>query len=268
LLFLYIFYNLQLNFIIQIKLTMNKLFTAILLISVLLISGCYLTKKSESYYGINTANTKNVLFIIDISGSMEGKAETDAQGKVISKTTEVVGNKVADKIGGLGGQVVKKATTNQLTKLGKAKKELIPTIRGLSEGTKFNIIIFEDKVKVWGTKLFEANSTNKGLALAYLEKLESGGGTNIYESVEKAFQIAGPGAKDGTTAMVVETIFLLSDGEPTSGAITNTTEICEKIRSWNPKNRVIIHTIGLGEDCDKEFMKKIASENGGTFIDK
>lgn len=68
--------------------------------------------------------------------------------------------------------------------------------------------------------------------------------------------------------MGVETIFLFSDGAPTSGKIRNTDKIVSKTSEWKSAKRVKIHTIGLGEDCDKDFMKKLAAENGGQFIDK
>ena len=227
-----------------------------LFVSVILTS-CYMVKKSESYYGIETGASKKVVYVLDISGSMEGKAETDLQGNIISTAGSKVGNAVGNKVGGTVGNIISKQTNNQLTKLGKAKKELMPSIRGLSEDTYFTIIVFENSVKKLNKQLVQANATNKNLAIAYLEKLSSGGGTNISDALEESF-----GFQD------VETIFLLSDGEPTAGKITNPDGIVSKAKEWNSSQKVIIHTIGLGEDCDKEFMKKLANENGGQFIDK
>lgn len=225
-------------------------------------------KKSDDYYGVNVGSSKSVVFLVDISGSMEGKAEVDAQGKVISKTTQKVTNKIADKVGGVGGNFIRKQTNNNLTKLGKAKKELIPAIRGLNETTQFNIIIFENDVKTWRKELVLASQANKNLAIAYINKLESGGGTNIYGSLDKAFKYAGSNVSKQSGSTNVETIFLLSDGSPSAGSITNTDKLCQKTKQWNPYNVVTINTIGLGEDCDKTFMEKLAKENNGVFIDK
>jgi len=222
-----------------------------------LVSGCYLTKKSTSYYGIDTSKSKHIIYIVDISGSMEGKAETDLQGNVIAKASSAVGNKVGNAVGGTVGNIISKQTNNQLTKLGKAKKEIIPSIKGLPEDAYFSIIIFENEVKVWRKELIQATSANKTLATVYLDKLESGGGTNIYESLEDAFNISG-----------VETMFLLSDGEPTAGKITNTSDIVSAVTGWNASKKISINTIGLGEDCDKVFMKELAEKNNGQFIDK
>lgn len=232
------------------------------------LSGCYMTKKSTEYYGIETGSTNKIVYVLDISGSMEGKAEKDLQGNIVSTAASKTGNFIGNKIGGQVGNLVKKQTNNQLTKLGKAKKELMPAIRGLSEDKWFTIIVFENRVKKWRKSLVQATSANKNLAIAYLENLHSGGGTNLSDAVEEAFQLAGAGATDANAELGVETIFLLSDGSPTAGKITDKNQILEKIGIWNSAKRVTIHTIGLGEDCDKDFMKKIAEQNSGQFIDK
>ncbi len=235
---------------------------------IFLSSACYMTKKSTEYYGIETGSSNKIVYVLDISGSMEGKAEKDLQGNIVSSAAAKTGDFVGSKIGGQVGNLVKKQTNNQLTKLGKAKKELMPAIRGLSEDKWFTIIVFENRVKKWRKNLVQATTANKNLAIAYLENLHSGGGTNLSDAVEEALLLLGAGATDANADLGVETIFLLSDGSPTAGKITNKTKILEKISEWNSAGRVKIHTIGLGEDCDKDFMKKIAEENSGQFIDR
>ena len=133
----------------------------------------------------------------------------------------------------------------------------MPSIRGLAEDANFTIVVFENNVKKLNKQLVQANGTNKNLAVAYLEKLESGGGTNMSDALEEAFALTG-----------VETIFVLSDGEPNEGKIPNPQGILEAVKNWNSGQKVKINTIGLGEDCDKDFMKKLAEQNGGQFIDR
>lgn len=241
---------------------------SLLLVIVFMLSGCYYFSKQKAYYGIDTGSSKHVVFVVDISGSMEGKAETNLQGQAVGKAVNAAGNTAGDLVGGQVGNLIKRQTSNQLTKLGKAKQELMPTIRGLSEDTYFTIIIFENTVKTWKKELVQATSANKNIAIAYLEQLSSGGGTNISDALEKSFELAGEGATDAGKSLNVETVFLLSDGEPTEGAITDPAGIIEAVNKWNSAKRVVINTIGLGEDCDKEFMKNLASQNNGQFIDK
>ncbi len=235
---------------------------------VILLSGCHLTKKSIDYYGVETTSTKKIVYVIDISGSMENKAETDLQGNLVAAVTDRTADVVGNFVGGPIGNILKQQTKDQLTKLGKIKKELIPSIRGLSEDSYFTIIIFEDKVKIWRKTPVKANSTNKNLAAAYITNLESGGATNISDALEKAFDLAGAGAHDESAALGVETIFLLSDGSPTAGKTKKTDQIINQTDQWNSAKRIKIHTIGLGDDCDKEFMAELADKNNGEFIDR
>ena len=241
---------------------------AIILVIASLFSACYMVKKSGDYYGIDTKSSKRIVYVIDISGSMEGKAETSLSGKVLSSATSKVGSTVGSKIGGTVGGIIGKETDNQLTKLGKAKKELMPSIRGLSEDSYFTIIVFENSVKKLNKTLVQANATNKNLAIAYLEKLSSGGGTNMGDALEEAFGLAGAGAKDANASLELDAIFVLGDGSPNEGKYPSTDEILKKVEEWNSAKRVKIHTIGLGEDCDKVFMKKLAEQNSGQFVDK
>lgn len=251
------------------KIAMKKLKSIYIIPLVLLfLSSCYLLKKSTDYYGIDTSTSKRIVYLIDISGSMEGKAETDLQGNIVSSAGAVASKAVGNMIGGSLGNMVSKQTNKQMTKLAKARKELIPSIRGLSEDTYFTIIVFENQVKKWRKELVQASSANKALATTYIEKLESGGGTNISDALEEAFILAGTGATDSSANLNVETVFLLSDGEPTAGKITSPEKIISKSDDWNSAKRVKIYTIGLGEDCDKEFMKELANKNNGSFIDR
>jgi preprotein translocase subunit SecF len=152
----------------------------LLLISLLIsLASCFYLKKTESYYGIDTSKSTKYVFLIDISGSMEGKVEKNAAGEILTQTTSIVVNNVGNKVGGIAGNIIKKQAGNQLTKLGKAKKELMPAIRGLNENSFFTIICFENDLKMWRPKLIEASSTNKNLAIGYINRLQSGGGTYL-----------------------------------------------------------------------------------------
>ncbi len=242
------------------------------LLGVTILQSCYSVKKSEDYYGIKTSDIGKVVFVLDISGSMENIAERDVKGELINTATNVAadaaGSAVSHAIGGeagqLAGSLLSKKTKKSLTKLQKARKKLIPAIKGLPESTLFNVIVFENGVRVWRKTMQPATDANKLQAQAYIESLKAGGGTNIYEAMEKAFEFAGPGATDETKPLDVESIFLLSDGEPSAGPVTST----EAVRKWNPLKRVKVHTIGLGDDCDEAFMRGLAADNGGVYIDK
>ncbi|MBN2893242.1 MAG: VWA domain-containing protein [Bacteroidales bacterium] len=246
---------------------MKSIKQVVVLFLIFSVSSCYLLKKQSDYYGMTVDSSKKIVFLVDVSGSMEGKAETDLEGNIIDNATNYAGNKVADKVGGVGGKIIRNQTSNQLTKLGKAKKELIPTIRGLSEDTYFTIITFENDVKMWRKNLVQATTANKNLAINFLNSLESGGGTNIHDALETAFELAGDAIKE-STVLGVETIFVLSDGSPSAGKITDQQGIIDAVETWNSLEKVVINTIGLGDDKDVDFLTNLAVKNKGTYIDK
>jgi hypothetical protein len=61
----------------------------------------------------------------------------------------------------------------------------------------------------------------------------------------------------------VDTIFLLSDGSPSSGPITDVQELADTIQHWNRSRKVIIHTIAIGNDSP--FLERLAKESGGLY---
>jgi hypothetical protein len=82
-----------------------------------------------------------------------------------------------------------------------------------------------------------------------------------------AFRLAGLGARDKNYELGADTIFLLSDGSPTTpdGQLDDWEKIIRAVREWNKLKRVVIHTIGIGGH-NVAFMSTLASENGGTYV--
>jgi len=60
-------------------------------------------------------------------------------------------------------------------------------------------------------------------------------------------------------------IFLLTDGQPTD---SSNAEILARVAALNSSRRVVIHTIGFGEDKDTAFLRQLAQDNGGKYIDQ
>jgi Mg-chelatase subunit ChlD len=80
--------------------------------------------------------------------------------------------------------------------------------------------------------------------------LGASGGTNLYDSLQKAF--ADPD---------VDTIFVMSDGEPTVGQQIDPFRIREDVALWNQNRKVVIHTIAIGGSL--EILEWIAKDSGG-----
>ncbi|MEM0962505.1 MAG: VWA domain-containing protein [Bacteroidota bacterium] len=226
----------------------------LLVACVALFSGCYALQSSTDYYGIDTAlPSEGVVFVIDVSGSMEGKQEgtlTDqARGVAAREAGDAVQNTVGGRVGRLlGGQV-----RGEATKLGGAKRELIPVIRGLDNSTVFTVQTFGGSHDFWRSSLVDASGSNKSLAMTHVNGLDADGGTPILGALERSFNVPG-----------VTTIFLMTDGQPTD---SNAAEIVSRSRQMN-NGSVTLHTIGLGPDQDTDFLRQLAEANGGVYVDR
>jgi len=220
----------------------------------------YMPGGATSYHGIETPS-RSILFIIDVSGSME--------------------NEVVEK------ERFKDGDYPSYSRIDIVKTELRRTIEGLEKYVKFNVLSFATEVDQWKDKLVPANVINKKSADDWVRKLEALGGnskedlaqaglvgsanleagkTNTYGVLMKALEAAGRGKSDKYYEVAVDTIFFLSDGRPTVGELVDPHDILREVRKANELRKVVLHTIAIGE-FQKEFMETLARENGGVFVD-
>jgi hypothetical protein len=213
-----------------------------------------------TYHGIETPS-RSILFVIDVSGSME--------------------NLVVEK------DRFKDGDYPSFQRIDVVKTELRRTIENLESYVKFNVLAFATEVKSWKRDLVSANVLNKSSADDWIRKLEAIGGsskedlarhglttsanlaagkTNTFGALMEALGAAGRGAVDKNYEVAVDTIFFLSDGRPSTGKYVDTTDILREVNAANDLRKVVIHTIALGE-FQKDFMRRLAEENGGVFVD-
>ncbi|KAF0246017.1 MAG: hypothetical protein FD180_1081 [Planctomycetota bacterium] len=202
---------------------------------------------TTEFYGIRT-KSKNLVFVIDISGSMAEPA------KYIPDSNS-------------GGAPAGQGPKGK-RKIDIARWELSKAIGGLPEDARFNIVTFSSDVKVYSpTKMVIATKPNKTQAQQFAEKLEPQEATNIYDALEKAFELAG-GAKmqvDENYKLSVDTIFFLTDGKPTIGKSVDPKVIGDTVQKWNAIRKIRIHCIGIG-DHDEALLKRLADESGGQYV--
>ncbi len=191
-----------------------------------------------SFYGITTKST-HIVYILDHSGSMDSPAGD------------------ATKTGG-GGQ-------SGLTKFEVARNELLKSVDNLPADATFNILFYADDYTVFRDKMVKATKSNKRAAHDYVGGITPKGSTNIYDTLERAFQIGGQGAVDRAYKVAFDTIFFLTDGSPTSGKTTDTEEILSEVKRWNLAKRIKVHAIGIGAHNGR-FLQKLAAQTGGNYV--
>ena len=174
--------------------------------------------EKQQYYGINI-NAQRVMFIIDHSGSME------------------------DVWGGM-------------SRLARAKLELIKVIRELPEDTEFAIMFYETNVRVWRKELLYATEDNKLEAIAFIRRLGFGDRTNTYGALRRSLIFDND----------LETVFLLTDGRPTIGITVQPEQILADILGRNRFRHLNFNTIGIAVNPSTEaFLKQLAVGSGGEY---
>ncbi len=165
-----------------------------------------------------------VIFILDVSGSMAFDLRAEFEGQRPEPRMEV------------------------------ARRELKKCVDGLEEGALFNIITFSGDVASWlDGGIAGSSGRTREEAQTYIDRLGAFGATNLYDAVELAFEDP-----------EVDTIYLLSDGEPTAGLITDPFLIREDIRRKNEHRGIVIHTIAVGGTL--QILEWLAEDSGGSHV--
>ena len=213
-----------------------------------------------AYHGIVTPS-RAIVFVIDISGSMENK---------VVETERFEG----------GGYP-------SMLRIDIVKTELARTIESLEPFVEFNILAFATDVRAWKKRLVKANVLNKSSAADWVRRLEAIGGaskedlarvgltgsanleagkTNTFAALMQAIEAPRPGKADKDYEVAVDTVFFLSDGRPSVGTYIDPLDILREVRRANELRKIEIHAIAIGE-FQKDFMEQLAEENAGVFVD-
>ena len=214
------------------------------------------TTEGKSFARIRT-NSNAIVFVIDISGSMED---------LVVNTEQFEGAGYAD-----------------FSKLTIVKTELSNAVDSLDATTSFNILAFARDRKPWKRFLVPANNVNKASAKRWIQKLTvvgassassaadlAAGKTNTYSALMFPFGVdpeKKKGPKTGASVQnVIDTVFFLSDGRPTAGQKVDVEEILADVFRLNEEYRLCFNTIAIGE-FQASFLERLALETGGTFVD-
>ncbi len=201
----------------------------------------------QKFFSLNLESDA-LLFVVDFSGSMKEK---------ITLQTEVTSGKP--------GQTLTKAqlVVDQLKKI----------VLSLPDGSVFNIVVFSDNVRVWrpnrdgGPAMVKLDDESRDDLLgSFLDSLHPRGPTNLSGALDVALGFAGRGIRDKYYALDYDTIYILSDGAPSWGPVTDKDEIRRMVRETNRLKRMTINAITFGELNDVDFLRALAEENGGRHI--
>ncbi len=176
-------------------------------------------KKGDSeveFYGLEILSDAFVL-VVDTSGSMNAKVE------------------------------------GAKTRLDVAKDQMTKTLKRVLDGVFFNVIPFSTEARPFSDGLLAMDPEAREESTAYVNRLKSVGGTNIYDSLSVAFEDER-----------VDTIYLLSDGSPSLGDVSDPLSLRAEVERWNSVRGIQIHAIAVGQD--HPLLKGLAKDSGGRYV--
>jgi Ca-activated chloride channel family protein len=169
-----------------------------------------------------------------------------APEKAISIKREVT--VVMDRSGSMNGE-----------KLEQVRKAARQVLSGLDEGESFNLIVYNEAVDAFSSRPVIKNKESMRKARAWLEGMQSRGGTNIHDALVEALRLR-------PTRDTLPIVLFLTDGLPTIGQTSERT-IRELVIKGN-KFKKRVFTFGVGVDVNTALLEKIASETRAfaTFV--
>ncbi len=142
--------------------------------------------------------------------------------------------------------------TGTETRLDVAKRELTAALARFPDGELANVIFFSGSVFPWRDELTVFNPRARQDATEFVAKQTGQSGTALFDGLEAAFEDPR-----------IDTIYLLTDGEPTQGRITDPLEIRAEIRRMNSVRKITIHAISIGGR--ENLLEELAADSGGQY---
>jgi hypothetical protein len=197
------------------------------------------------FFGVPLDGAQDVVFVLDRSGSMSLVSTGFAGESVGMSETESV-------LASLGGSLVNSAVGKPLpSKLEAAKEELIDTLRHMPDGTRFNVIFFDDQLAVLSPTMMILEPGTRAEIEAFIVAIEPGGSTAAVPALDLAYSLG------------AQRVVLLSDGLANSGGSGD--ELLDRARAQMSYG-VRFDTIGIGLDQDAALMQTLAADSGGIAV--
>lgn len=181
---------------------------------------------ATAYHGLSVVSQR-VAFVLDVSGSMRLPAISHADRPNPDGTPPA--------------------------RMDVAREQLMEALRRYPDGELFNLIFFESRVSAFEPRLVRMTPAARQRALRFVREQVPLGATALHPALELAF--ADP---------LLDTLYILSDGAPTDGAVTDIVEIRAEVARWNGARRVRIHGIAMGEDST--LLRWLCADTGGTYL--
>lgn len=192
---------------------------------------------SSQFYGIPVVGGE-VAFLIDCSNSMRA---------------EVVGAQD----GGARGR----------TRLDAARQQLLRAVQAMPASSRYHVLTFSAVVTRWNETPVPPGPDSQRQLTECVARFDYENGTDVHAALMAVLD-RDDVAFGAPASNPIDEVFLLSDGEPVSGAVTDAELLLRVVRAVNRYQRVRIHTVfaGDGAGTGADLMRRIAEQNDGVFV--
>lgn len=194
------------------------------------------------FFGIPLADAQDVLFVLDVSGSMTENAT--GQLAMIAPPPVTAAEPQAQP------QPQPQPQVRVPTKLEVAQAELIETLAKLPIGTRINIFIFSNDVDAYAPSSVVIDEATRTDLIAFVRDMQANGSTALQPAMRMAFLLNAP------------RIVLLSDGLGNIGGDRD--DIMRDVREAM-LGGVRIDAIGIGPSQDTTLLTSLTAETGGLY---
>ena len=207
-------------------------------------------KTHSGFFGIPITG-REIAIIIDTSGSMNTAIDVEDRRRAARGTRS-------------GRSALPRSRSS--TRLDLAKHELLRAVHAMPKESRYHLLTFASDVVTWNDAPVAPTPASYRALTDCLGRISAGGSTNLFGALMAA--LAGGDPLRPTTGYDCDEIFVLTDGEPSAGAVQDADGILQIVADVNRYRRVRIHTVHVGGDAGLDLMRRLAAENQGVFVDR
>lgn len=153
---------------------------------------------------------------------------------------------IVDRSGSMAGEKMKQA-----------QEALKFVLQRLRPGDLFNIIDYSDDVVAFRPELLRAEPKNIEEAVAYADRLRSGGSTNIDGALQTGLKMLSSAGKP-------QYVLFFTDGLPTAGE-QNELKIAEHVKQFNVQQARLFN-FGVGYDVNSRLLDRLSRDHRGLSV--
>ena len=210
-------------------------------------------RKTVAWRAWWTANRDT--FTFPEGSAKDPNAVAEGESVAIYNGMNVTSDHVAfliDKSAAMGEQMASRG----MSKEDVAQEQLAEVLGKLPEGVIFNVYTYELEVKAFQEKHpVELTPKSVKKALEFVSDQNRRGNKDIWQVLERV--VSDPD---------IDTIYLLSSGEPDTGKYVHWNRVTEHLKDLNRFHKVTVHTIAYSDNkWYRDQLEKIAEATGGDF---